>query len=292
MNLFKTHIDKQLFNNSGKNLFSHTPGLFGFLSMPEGLSHTLLRLKKSDEDALINWLTNRVLEEFYDFNQYFHFNDIDKFKLKRIYVKLWEHYRNTGDISVYQATHYKELSSWLFQSNPFALTLYSGNGDLQNKVVCEEYNADFQLGLLHLDLHTIEEPILDIGCGKHGYLVKYLRKLGYKAVGFDRLCDNSEFCYNSDWFDFDFQTERWGTIISNISFSNHFYHHHNRTDGDYLTYAQRFMDILSALKSGGSFYYSPSLPFIESILDPLVFDIKNFNVPNSMYKTSIIYKLP
>ena len=81
--------------------------------------------------------------------------------------------------------------------------------------------------------------------------------------------------------DFSFVPGHWGTIISNLGFSNHFRHHHLRNDGDYLDYARKYMEILQSLKPGGAFYYAPDLPFIESYLDPQKYRITKREIPRT-----------
>lgn len=73
--------------------------------------------------------------------------------------------------------------------------------------------------------------------------------------------------------DYDYEKNKWGTIISNLGFSNHFIHHHLRKGGNYLQYAKKYMQILHSLKPGGSFHYAPDLPFIEQYLDKNMYEV-------------------
>ena len=137
--------------------------------------------------------------------------------------------------------------------------------------VCREYSSSLQLEMLAVDETQLKEPILDIGCGQNGHLVNYLRKKGHAAFGVDRACPSSRNFENADWLNLDLQENHWGSILSHMAFSNHFLFHHVYKHGQPGQYAKQFMKILSALKAGGSFYYTPGLPFIESLL------------PNSQY---------
>jgi hypothetical protein len=51
-----------------------------------------------------------------------------------------------------------------------------------------------------------------------------------------------------------------------MAFSNHFIYQHLNRLGQPEKYAAKYMQILNSLKPGGSFYYSPGLPFIECFL--------------------------
>ena len=58
----------------------------------------------------------------------------------------------------------------------------------------------------------------------------------------------------------------WGTIISQMAFSNHFVNHLARANGRPQLYAGRMMEILNSLQPQGSFHYAPGLPFLECFL--------------------------
>lgn len=141
------------------------------------------------------------------------------------------------------------------------------------QVVCSEYSPEFQLNLLGLDVKNLLQPFLDLGCGKNGTLVKYLRGLGIQSIGVDRLVKEETGLKEADWFDVNFIPETWGTIISHMAFSHHFVFHHRYKRGKPREYAKLYMQILESLKPGGSFIYSPSLPFIEQFLPPDQFSV-------------------
>lgn len=132
--------------------------------------------------------------------------------------------------------------------------------------VCAEYPPALQLDILGIDPVTLAEPVLDLGCGEAGALVRRLRSLGKRAFGVDRLAAPGGFIARADWFDFPLGRASLGTVISHMGFSNHFLHHHLRANGSLERYARRYMEILDSLLPGGSFVYTPGLPFIERIL--------------------------
>jgi len=130
-------------------------------------------------------------------------------------------------------------------------------------VCCGEYSAPLQLRLLHLEPTTLREPILDLGCGSRGEVVMYLRQQGLHAVGLDRMSPNLPGFVHSDWFAFDFQEHSWGTILAHQSFSTHFLHSHLHTPRLAERYAKTYLAILQSLQPGGTFHYTPGLPFFE-----------------------------
>lgn len=156
---------------------------------------------------------------------------------------------------------------------------------------CSQYSAETQIKLLNIDLKTIQEPILDIGCGSSKNLVHYLISQGFEVFGIDRFVDDSTISKKADWLEFDYGIERWGTIISNLGFSNHFKHHHLRTDGNYLEYARTYMSILHSLKAGGRFYYAPDLPFVEGYLDHDKFLITRNKILRTNYNSLMLEKI-
>ncbi|MFW5701305.1 MAG: hypothetical protein ACOCWM_06405, partial [Cyclobacteriaceae bacterium] len=135
------------------------------------------------------------------------------------------------------------------------------------------------------------EPVLDIGCGKKGNLVSFLREKGILIQGIDRITASTRNLINADWLEYDFGNEKWGTIYSNLGFSNHFNHHNLREDGNYIKYAQKYMEILKSLKIGGKFHYAPDLPFIELYLDSNKFYIEKHDIERVEFKTTIVTKL-
>ena len=56
------------------------------------------------------------------------------------------------------------------------------------------------------------------------------------------------------------------TIVSHQAFSTHFLFHHTHSEEQALAMAERMMAILRGLRMGGTFVYTPGLPFIEPLL--------------------------
>lgn len=293
MKTTKETIDKQLEQSEHFNLFHRD-----IINSLKFSSETLKLIKNIDsidansERLLIDYLTNKTIESCYKTNQYYNFSIESQKDLKNLYVELFNNLRSKKSmLQSIQDNHYKNLISWLQKSNIFAESIYSTKATKLDPVVCSEYSPELQLEVLNIKLNHLIEPILDIGCGKEGNLVSYFRQNGIEAYGLDRSTSNTSVLFNADWLDFSFKANKWGTIISNLGFSNHFHHHNLRNDGNFVGYAKKYMDILNSLKKNGSFHYAPSLPFIEQYLDASNFDVRVQGVADLSIATSIVTKL-
>jgi hypothetical protein len=194
----------------------------------------------------------------------------------------------SSEVDLLQRAHLNRLTEWIVNSNAFVKALNSPDISEIVEVACAEYSALLQLRLLQIDLTTIKEPVLDIGCGEHAKLVTWLRALNIDTRGIDRLADEVHtYLSRVNWFEYDFHPEAWGTIIANNSFSLHFSHHNERQDGDFAAYAKKYMDILASLSPGGTFYYAPSLPFIEQYLPAEKYRVTNGEAGNSFFWTKV-----
>jgi hypothetical protein len=78
--------------------------------------------------------------------------------------------------------------------------------------------------------------------------------------------------------------------MSNLSFALHFTNHNLREDGDYIAYSKKYMEILNSLKINGSFYYAPSLPFIETYLPSDVYRLTNVKI-NESVSSSVVKRI-
>ena len=293
MNKFQDSIENQLAFNAGKNLF-HEGAISSLAFSPETLA-AIERFGEIDitaENLLIDYLTGRVLQEFCRVNQYYSFDKQNRKDLRDIYIDLFSNIRNPENtLELTAKIHYENLKKWLLKANSFAGKMYTPKDELVEPVACHEYSAELQLMILQIDADKIAGPALDIGCGKQGNLVKHLRGSGIEAYGCDRFAEASPFLTCQDWFEFDYGKDKWGTITSNLGFSNHFNHNHLRNDGRFVDYAKTYMDILNSLKIGGSFHYAPGLPFIEKYLDHSKFRVEMQKIGNSGVKSVRIMRL-
>lgn len=241
---------------------------------------------------MIDYLTNRSVQEFCKINQYYTFDKQAHLILRNLYAELFTNIKTRKySIGSIAETHYHNLMKWLQETNSFAEKIYNSKGEMIESVICSEYSPDLQIEILQIDINQIVEPVLDIGCGNQGSLVLYFRQKGIEAYGFDRfVCDNS-FLSNSDWLEYKFEKDKWGTITSNLGFSNHFQHHHFRNDGNFIEYTKKYMDILNSLKIGGCFHYAPDLPFVEQYLNEDKYQIIKCNIGDYEFKSTKIKRL-
>jgi len=290
---FQENIEKQFEFNRGKNLFYNN-----ILNSLKFSQETLTAIENIDsidsryEKFLIDYLTNRAIQELCKTNQYYAFNKQAQIDLRNLYADLFSTIKKRQlPIDLIAKVHYDNLIKWLKETNSFAEKIYNSKGELIEAVACSEYSPGLQMEILHLNIDQIIEPVLDIGCGRQGSLVLHLREMGIEAYGFDRFAYENSFLFNSDWFEFKFEKCKWGTIISNLGFSNHFQHHHFRKDGNFIDYAKKYMDILGSLKIGGSFHYAPDLPFVEQYLDVNSYQFSKCAIGNNGFNSTFVKRI-
>lgn len=235
--------------------------------------------------SLANEFVRSSLEFTYNNNQYVHLNQEEQDRLLKMYIAYLRGMKTvlaeSRDFPEFQQNftglvkeHFNELSrniSRFFDREP---GWQVQENIILKQVVCSEYTPDFQLHLLGMDAKNLLSPVLDLGCGKQGILVTYLRSLGHQAFGVDRIVEPIPGLREADWFDLEFKPSSWGTVISHMAFSNHFLFHHRYKNGNPTRYAQMYMQVLTGLKPGGCFIYSPGLPFIEQYLPKESFSIQ------------------
>lgn len=248
--------------------------------------------KTESEQKLVDYACEKVLAEFYKTNQYYYFDANAKNDLKNIYVVLLNELKSkTENSDTISTNHYHRLKEWLIKTNAFALKMYNSANPEAEKVPCFEYTPDLQIEILKINIPDLMQPVLDIGCGKDGNMVCFLRQNGIEAYGIDVCNFENPDLSNSDWLEFNYGVEKWGTVISNLGFSNHFHHHHLREDGKFEEYAIKYMEILNSLKTGGSFHYAPDLDFIEIYLDRSIYKLSKHSFSKYNFKSSTVTKM-
>ncbi|HEX2995450.1 MAG TPA: hypothetical protein VHP14_11535, partial [Anaerolineales bacterium] len=128
----------------------------------------------------------------------------------------------------------------------------------------------------------------DLGCGSKAGLTRHLRALGMEAYGIDRQIEKEEpYLQQADWLGYKFEPDQWGSVISNMAFTNHLHYvnHHDRAQLE--LYLRKFKEILEALEIGGSFYYAPGVPFIEERLEVDTYHVEHFDVVGKIQATQI-----
>ena len=87
--------------------------------------------------------------------------------------------------------------------------------------------------------------------------------------------------------EYSFEPDRWGSVVSNMAFTNHLHYanHHDRIQLE--PYLRKFKEIIASLRVGGSFYYAPSVPFIEERLETNTYRVERFEVFRDIQSTRI-----
>ena len=158
-----------------------------------------------------------------------------------------------------------------------------GAGAFLRSVPCDEYSAELQLRLLAVDIDSLHEPVLDLGCGSSGTLVRFLRDEGVAAIGVDRLAPRETGFVRADWFDAPLEDAQWGTVLAHQSLSLHFLFHHQHATGQEERHAHLLMHVLRSLRPGGRFCCTPALPFFEPFIEDSTYRLQRF--PHDMSGT-------
>ena len=274
MNRIEKSIQRQLDTNRSKNplytrfdrLIEIDPEFLAALEElvergPKGLTPRAL------EEA-VSFASEALLRRVHVVNQFVHVDRTQRARLEEIYRRSWRRIVKTRNIqAALVGCHYPALSRWLANLYPDEFRAVLRDRPTVGCVVCAEYQPQVQLDLLRLDPDEVLEPVLDIGCGSKAALVHHLRSLGIDAQGIDRHVDRGgSYVKQADWLDYDFRPGAWGTLISNMSFSNHLQYARRYDSRLARTYLAKYREIVESLKPGGTLAYAPSLPFVEKRL--------------------------
>jgi hypothetical protein len=292
-------IKQQLEANRSKNLlYENVEQIIeiepGFLAALEELLDAT-RAKNQPENIpseVVSFAAQALLKRLYAVNQYLSIGDQQIEELKEIYRQTWLTMLGTGNVrSVLRQVHYPALSRWLAALYPKEFRKHLRSAPEVGGVVYEEYSARLQIELLQIDVAELKQPVLDIGCGSHANLVRHLRSLGIAACGFDRQLEIREpYLAQSDWFEYPFEPGRWGSIVSNMAFTNHLNYAYRHDVSRLESYLLKMKEILAALAAGGSFYYAPGLPFVEDHLAPERYKVER-EQPASELFVSIVTRI-
>lgn len=292
MDRLKKNIENQIAFNQGKNIFFDKLDIFQFDNETVKLISNIDTLNPDSKQSLIDYATDKAIEEFCRVNQYYAFGTKAKNNLKKIYSELFENIQTKiNSVETISEEHYKNLKSWLKENNSFAEKIYQKGDERLTPVACSEYTPKLQVDILQIDINHLIEPVLDIGCGTNGNLVNYLKNQGIEVYGIDRYKFSNTNLRTADWLEYNYGVEKWGTVLSNLGFSNHFHHHNLREDGNFIEYGKTYMNILNSLKIGGCFHYAPDLPFIETYLDIKQFEVIKYDINQFGFKTTKIVKI-
>ncbi len=236
---------------------------------------------------------NLFVERLYALNQYFQIGERTRKEIARIYYDSARKILASSDIiSTIRQFHYPKLKRLVESICPRRLADTLRAHPELNPVTCCEYTPGLQLELLKLDTKRLAQPLLDVGCGTQAYLVRFLRSAGIDAYGFDRNASNPDPCVsNADWFEYDYGTGRWGTVVSNLSFVSHlgFTRRFNPSGMDrYLDTGRR---ILSSLAPGGAFVFAPADELLEETAARDGYRVESWHIPGGFRAARIIRAL-
>ena len=284
--------------NSSKNLlFENAKQIMGtepgFLAALEELLNTSDGDVPEDVHAeVVSFTTNELVKRLLAVNPYLGIDKQQIETLKGIYQRTWRTMKQTGDIrTTLREFHYPELSKWLASLYPEKFRDVLKNASTISSVIYGEYSAEMQIELLGIDVAQIQQPVLDIGCGSHANLMKYFRSQGLEAYGIDRHLEVRDSCLEQvDWFDYVLTPNSWGTIVSNMGFTNHLNYAYLHDVSQLERYLLKMKEILMSLSINGRFYYAPSLPFVEEKLSAKEYRVEGMRAVNEV-SVSVITRI-
>jgi hypothetical protein len=283
-------IQQQIETNQSKNLlYDHAEQIMeiepGFRSTLEALLAIPADKAEPLPAGMVSFAVRSFLKKLYSVNQYLRINPKKMEELEHIYWLTWQTMLRTGNIqAALREQHYPKLSQWLATLYPNKFLEPIRVLPAVGHVVCEEYSALLQLELFQIDVTQLKQPLIDIGCGSRANLVRYLRSLEIEAYGFDRFLEiQAPYLEQKDWFDMVFEPGQWGSILSNMAFTNHLNHTYHHDRNQFAQYLLKMKDIFASLAIGGSFYYAPGLPFIEDRLDPTQYKVERKRVIQDVF---------
>jgi hypothetical protein len=277
-------VNRQLDRNAAANLlYAHVEDLIQldptFLAAIEEL---LLKgsqsLPEKARIRLVSLTTKALLQKIWSINQFIHVTDADKGRLEAIYSETWKRLLQTSDITnCLREYHYPELGKWLGQLYPKEYRTVLSSSSAIGHVVCEEYPPELQVKLLRLEYGQLISPVLDVGCGKNAQLVMHMRSLGIEAFGIDRTVGMElDYIKEADWLHYEFERDTWGTVVANLSFTNHFVYVQQYDEARTAIYKRKFVEIAASLKERGTFVYAPGAPSLEGELNTDQFKVESW----------------
>ena len=294
-NSLESSIKQQLLANRSKNLlFENAKQIMdtepGFLAALEELLNANNEDLPEDVHAeIVSFTANELVKRLLAVNPYLGINNQQIETLKGIYQQTWQTMKQNGDIKrTLKEFHYPELSKWLASLYPEKFRDVLKDASTISSVTYGEYSAELQIELLGIDVDQIRQPVLDIGCGSHANLVSHLRSQGIEAYGIDRHLEVREsYLEQVDWFEYSFGQNSWGTLISNMGFTNHLNYAYLHDVSQLEHYLLKMKDILASLSIHGRFHYAPSLPFVEEKLFTKEYRLEGMSVVNGVSTSTI-----
>ena len=236
---------------------------------------------KIDSQEGINYFATSVynwfIKECINYNQYIEFTELQIDVFKNLYKAL---IKNLNKIppELMNTNIEKIVNEHRAKLLTILKDIFSNQSEFAQKKLCSEYSFELQKQVLRLEINSLLEPILDIGCGENAFFLKECMSNKKEVSGIDQYMIqdlNNIVCKN--WLEFDYEKENWGSIISHMAFTNHYKYHIAHQTNYIHKYKEKYMEILNSLRIGGIFYYSPSIPEIEQKLDSRKYEINSFD---------------
>jgi hypothetical protein len=283
-------LQRQLGLNEGVNLLHaggvqllEIDGVF-LAALEELVSGGNDTLSNETVDAMAAAAAAAFIEKIYARNQFIHLEGQAKEALKQIYVDSWHTLLRSRQLeSTLRDQHYPKIKRFLASHYPKALAEGLRPATELSRVPSSEYSAELQLRLLRVDLDSLKEPILDIGCGAEAHLVRFLRLKHLEAYGFDRsIEDTTDYLFQADWFDYEYGSAKWGTIISNLSFANHVVFAQRYNESRVIQYLIVFSKILDSLVGGVQFIFAPAPDLLAGQVDQTRYAIERWEIASAV----------
>ena len=236
---------------------------------------------------LSKYSANLLSSHLYNGNQYIYFNNKALKELEEIYQYFYTELLKKQNRHETIKNHHDKIKNFLVLTNPFLKKINSNDEKKVMTFLCREYSGSFQLKLFNVKMEDIIGPVLDIGCGEHAHLTSFLNNRGITAIGIDRKTVRRRYTVECDWFDFNFEENKYGIVFSNNAFSIHFINAFYKNQNIPI-YTRLFFRILNSLKEGGCFCYAPSIPFIEKYVNAEEYSVSYLNVQDNLYMTKIL----
>ena len=232
-------------------------------------------LKENGNSELLTKLAKNFMKNYFDVKGRISFSKTECYLILELYQRLLEDIlKENIDIDKIIASHNERILNFVQNVDKISD---------QNNI--SDYSPEFKLKMLELDKNKINGKVLELGCGKDGSLVEFLRKIGIDAYGIDQMCDDTSFLVCDDLTTYEYEENKYDLIIAYMTFSKDFLKAHTDQTTDFIDYAETFMKILNSLKVNGTFVYIPAIPFIEELLPE-----DKFLVHNSFLKDGEIMK--
>ena len=133
--------------------------------------------------AAISFASETLIKRLYTINQFIRVSEQKKHELEGIYRRSWQRIVETKNIqAMLMEHHYPELTEWIASLYPQSFRKPLRDVPTVGKVVCEEYSPQLQMDLLRLDIHTLEQPLLDIGCGNAAALTRHFARARDRGI--------------------------------------------------------------------------------------------------------------